>query len=464
MSVSVTKAQAQELFCVILSSEATYSIPFFGSRDAVTMKNATADDMTLNCQGSDTVDGATSLTLKGYSAVTLTRGATEWKATNSYDQRETAGNDETVYGDLTVEGETNLEDSLNMPEATAKLTRITGPASLTTTTSAGLAFTNQPANDGVEVVSSDAGDTTQTVTIIGTTTASDTVVVETVTLNGTTAVPTVKTDWGVILAVKKSAATLGTVTVREASGDATITAGLTAAVLSVGVETVDAANQAAYNRVLTLVASGSTTKQLGLKGTDTTDAVIYDSQALSGTTSVLSNEAFRTVTEIYTGDLEATRTATITNDNTVQLNGANIGYRVTGPGTGTAYNFTNTAAAITFGTTSPSVVLNKAGTYRIAAQVHVAYNGATVAAETATIKVRRTNNTAADLSQVLVIDLPAATTLTHSYGTVLIPPFYYTTSAVDDAVSIFANVSAALGAGTIDATAIGTSIDCLRVY
>jgi hypothetical protein len=131
---------------------------------------------------------------------------------------------------------------------------------------------------------------------------------------------------------------------------------------------------------------------------------------------------------------------------------------LTAYGAGTAYAFTNTAAAIDFGTTDPVVVLTRQGTYRINAQVHLTYNGATVAAETATIKVRRTNNTATDLSAVVVLDLPVATTLTHTYMIAQIPPFYVTTANVDDSVTIFGNVSAALGAGTIDATAIGTSI------
>ena len=131
---------------------------------------------------------------------------------------------------------------------------------------------------------------------------------------------------------------------------------------------------------------------------------------------------------------------------------------VTAYGVGTAYALTDTAAAINLGTTDPVIVITKPGTYRINAQVNVAYNGATVAAETATIKVRRTNNTAADLSAVVVLDLPASTTLTHTYGIFQIPPFYYTTALANDSVTIFGNVSAALGAGTIDATAIGTSI------
>ena len=132
--------------------------------------------------------------------------------------------------------------------------------------------------------------------------------------------------------------------------------------------------------------------------------------------------------------------------------------------TGTAYSLTDTAAAINVGTTDPVIVLNVAGTYLIFAQVNLAYTGATVVAETAAIKVRRTNNTATDLSVVVPIDLPVSTTLTNTYGIVQVPPFIYTTAATDDSVTIFGNVSATLSAGTIDATAIGTSIVAIRLY
>lgn len=178
------------------------------------------------------------------------------------------------------------------------------------TTGNGLAFTNQPANDGIEIVSSNAADTTQTVTIIGTTNGTNAVVVESKALNGTTVVSTTKTDWGVVLAVKLSASCAGTVTVREASADQTITT-LATTVLSKGVETVLAANQQAYNVAPTFVASSTTTKQIGLGGTDSTGAQIYDSAPANNTTAVTANVTFKRVTEVYTGDLESNRTVTL---------------------------------------------------------------------------------------------------------------------------------------------------------
>jgi len=203
---------------------------------------------------------------------------------------------------------------------------LAGPSALSTTTSAGLAYTNQPANDAIEVLSSDALDITQSVTIIGTTTGTDTVVVETVSLDpldGTTPVATTKVDWGVVLAVKLSAACAGTVTVREASGGLTIAA-LAPAASSSGVEAVLTANQPAWSRTVSLASDGATTKQLGLQGTNTAGTVIYDSQALAGTTAVLSNATFAIVTEIYTGDLEGARTATETATPGTRLDGAFI--------------------------------------------------------------------------------------------------------------------------------------------
>ena len=176
------------------------------------------------------------------------------------------------------------------------------------TSGVGIAFGNQPANDAVEVLSSDAADTTQTVTIIGTTTATDTVVLEDIVLNGTTPVASVKTDWGFILAVKISAVCAGTITVQEASADADITT-IATGILQKGVETVTTTTY--HSRLVDLVCSGTGTKSIGIKGTDGAGSAQYDAQALNGVTVVQSNLPFTTVTEIYTGDLESSRTVTV---------------------------------------------------------------------------------------------------------------------------------------------------------
>ncbi len=132
-------------------------------------------------------------------------------------------------------------------------------------------------------------------------------------------------------------------------------------------------------------------------------------------------------------------------------------------GAGTAYAFTNTAAAIDFGTTDPAIVIGEAGTYLLFGQVLLAYNGATVTTETARVTIRRTNNTPADIGEAVVVDLPVSTLLTNSYGVVALPPVVYTTAVATDALTLFGSVSAGLGAGTINATAVGTSLVALRI-
>lgn len=171
-------------------------------------------------------------------------------------------------------------------------------------------FGNQPTNDGIEVVSSSASDTTQTLTLYGTTTGTDTVVKETVTVNGTTQVSTTKTDWGQLLGAELSAACVGTITIREASANATITT-IAPASLSAGVEAVTSANQQAYNVAPTIVAGGASTKQVGLIGTDSDGTEQLDSQALNGATAVTMNQTFLRVTKVLQGDVATGTTVTV---------------------------------------------------------------------------------------------------------------------------------------------------------
>jgi hypothetical protein len=131
--------------------------------------------------------------------------------------------------------------------------------------------------------------------------------------------------------------------------------------------------------------------------------------------------------------------------------------------TGTAYTVTDTAAAVVTGTLPPANVITEPGTYLILARAQIEYAAATVAAETLALKLRRTNNTAADIaSSPVSIDLPIATTLTHTYGVVMLPPVIYTTANADDSLTIFANVSAALGAGAIAVSQ--ASVVAIRLY
>ena len=161
----------------------------------------------------------------------------------------------------------------------------------------------------------------------------------------------------------------------------------------------------------------------------------FASMTLSGTLTAPNADHSAGTTTI--GPLQTTDGVPLLNERTIY-------------GAGTAYTLTNATAAVDMGTTDPVVTINSVGTYLIQVRALLNYNGATVSAETATIKLRRTNNSAADVTgATTTIDLPVATTLTHSYGVVTLPPVIYTTLNTDDSLTIFGNVSATLGAGSI---------------
>jgi hypothetical protein len=120
-------------------------------------------------------------------------------------------------------------------------------------------------------------------------------------------------------------------------------------------------------------------------------------------------------------------------------------------GTGTVYTMTAAAAAIVFGTTSPAITLPEKGTWLIEAEVQYRYEGATfAAARTVTLKLRRTNNTAADIGDdgTKTMLTGITTTITDAAMQVYIPPTPYTTTAEDDAVTLFSDVSVLPSAGT----------------
>jgi hypothetical protein len=78
------------------------------------------------------------------------------------------------------------------------------------------------ADDTIEVISSSASDTTQTVRIVGTD-SNGLPQTESLTLTGTTVVAgTITWNAGDVLRISKSAATVGTITVRKATGDTTL--------------------------------------------------------------------------------------------------------------------------------------------------------------------------------------------------------------------------------------------------
>lgn len=131
---------------------------------------------------------------------------------------------------------------------------------------------------------------------------------------------------------------------------------------------------------------------------------------------------------------------------------------------GTAYSLTATTAAVTFGTTSPLITVGSTGTYLIMGRVNIKYNGATYAAnQTIKLVLRRTNNTAAYITNSETnITTRIITTITDDVGDFLIPPQIYTTTTSGDGITIFANVSAVPGAGSVDINE--ANIIAVRLY
>ncbi len=148
----------------------------------------------------------------------------------------------------------------------------------------------------------------------------------------------------------------------------------------------------------------------------------------------------------------------------IQSNGTRINYYLSAYASGTVYALTNSSALVDFGTTDPDIVIDRSGTYLLRGSVQLKYNAATFAAnQTATCKIRRINNTAADLTGATrTIDLRILTTLTDNAGLILIPETFYNTTNTNDELQIFCTLSASPGAGSVDA--VSASITAQRMF
>lgn len=174
----------------------------------------------------------------------------------------------------------------------------------------------------------------------------------------------------------------------------------------------------------------------------------------------------RPVGIIYLTDLivAAFATGTAIADVYKLTDGSDKNYTIQAVAAGTAYSLTNTSAALDFGTTDPVLTINKAGTYLLRGKVNLKYNGATFAAgRTVTLKLRRTNNTAGDISggsEVVVTAI--VTTVTATFLVVTLPDVIYTTTNINDAITIYGDVSVVPTAGSLDA--VSASITAVRLH
>lgn len=130
---------------------------------------------------------------------------------------------------------------------------------------------------------------------------------------------------------------------------------------------------------------------------------------------------------------------------------------------GTVYTLTATPAKVAFGTTSPSIVIPSAGTWLLFANAQTNLVGATYAAPNAvTYKIRRTNETAADVADSSRNSfIPIITTVTDSGPAVVLGPIIYTTVNADDALELWGSVTGTPSAGSVTVSA--GSIIAIRI-
>jgi hypothetical protein len=135
----------------------------------------------------------------------------------------------------------------------------------------------------------------------------------------------------------------------------------------------------------------------------------------------------------------------------LQLRGAAYFNPLTVYATGTVYTITAVSAAVDFGTTDPIITVNATGTYLLRGRVRVALNGATFAANrTLTVKLRRTNNTPADVANSSTTWIvPIVTTITNTLAVIELPEVSYTTALTTDTIQLFADISVLPSAGSI---------------
>lgn len=119
---------------------------------------------------------------------------------------------------------------------------------------------------------------------------------------------------------------------------------------------------------------------------------------------------------------------------------------------GTPYATTTTYAKVDFGTTDPSITLGSAGTWVIFSNLKLSYAGLTnLATQTCTFRLRRVNNTAADLSNIqCTFEVPAVTLLTQTAGDADMPFAIYTTTNNNDVIEMWGNRGASISVGAIN--------------
>jgi len=132
---------------------------------------------------------------------------------------------------------------------------------------------------------------------------------------------------------------------------------------------------------------------------------------------------------------------------------------------GTVYSLTTSAAQIVFGTTSPDLTLTDSvgRVYQIRWRVLLKYNGATFAANrTATIKLRRVNNTPADVTNGSAAVTTGIVTTTTGAFIELSREVFYTTAGTNDDLQLFGSLDVGPTVGSLDV--VDAEITATRLF
>ncbi|MES2287545.1 MAG: hypothetical protein V4547_17760 [Bacteroidota bacterium] len=192
-----------------------------------------------------------------------------------------------------------------------------------------------------------------------------------------------------------------------------------------------------------------------------------ETQSLSLTSNSLSiKSGSNTINTVIlpSGTTYTSGTAISISGSTITNTAPNATNTTSGYATGTVYNLTTTSAKVTFGTSSPSATITTAGTYLILSNLKIEYASlTTLGAAVCNFKLRRTNNTATDLSNASTnFNVPTLTALTQTAGDADIQPIIYTTSNNDDVIEMWGNRGANVTLGNIQ---VGeASIVIIRLY
>lgn len=224
--------------------------------------------------------------------------------------------------------------------------------------------------------------------------------------------------------------------------------------------TVQVANNSWMTVGQNVFIEGAGTFEVVSKATTTSVTLTYlDYDSNTASTNNITSGA-----QVSPGGLQPTTPLTIaeggTNASTVQTALNNLGLAATPLevyAAGTAYSLTNVAALLNFGTTDPSLTITAAGTYIIFGWARIDYNAATFAANrTVTLKLRRTNNTAADLTNGSTqAKTNIITTETETFGKFFIIPSTYVTTNTTDIIEVWGSIDTVPTAGSIDAVEAG---------